>query len=100
MFAEHEKLVIKLPSKAAYEVCDMDTRFKCSICDKRICLFDEKKLSESCITAYHNNNCFGLSKIDSVMHGLIVKNWSATTATKFKSNGWRVETLKEEMKEE
>ena len=43
---------------------------------------------------------FGSSRIGSAMHGLMVKNWSATTATKFKSNGWRVELLKGETNKE
>ena len=78
----------------------MRTRYKCGICDKRWCLFVGKKWSADCITAYHNDIFFGLSRSDSVMHGNLVKDLCAPNDKKGKSNTRRATSLKENIDED
>ena len=71
------------------------------ICDKRLCLYEKgRKWTTKCVSAYHNDNCFGLSKSDSLLHGLKVKNWKPATSSKINSNARFVADIKADIGDE
>ena len=69
-------------------------------CPVRLCLFDKKKWSGMCVSAYHNDNCFGLAMGDAVVHGKKKWDWMKPTATTTKMNAFRIKKLKEVIEEE
>ena len=102
MFTKHAESTIKTKNRVGCEMCGRMTEFKCSICNVRLCLFNNKKWSGTCVSAYHNDSCFGLAMGDTTMHGKKKGDWSKPTAATIKLNASRIKEIKEvmEMEEE
>ena len=84
------------------EVCGAKTSFKCTLCDKYVCVFNRKKWEGGgCALSYHDDSFFGLSKSDSLeLYGQSKTDWTPPTKNKIKCNARRIETIKETILEE
>ena len=81
-------------------MCNNNTRYIYTICGKRLCLFNKKKWTTKCFSAYHNDNCFGLSRSDSLLHGEKVSKWKPSTNAKINLNARRVADIKADIEDE
>ena len=84
---------------APCEVCGEKTSWKCTTCDKYICVLSKARWSGSqCLMTYHDDSFFGLSCSDKKeIHGKKKKDWVPPTHRQILLNANRINTLKREM---
>jgi len=99
---KHLASIKKTGNKGTCEVCGKGTSFKCGICDKYLCVFDNRKWSGgNCLLSYHDDSFFGISKSDHAdLHNRSKSKWKAPTDGKMKSNARRIGVIKMAIAEE
>mmetsp|Transcript_19746 Transcript_19746/g.42879 ORF Transcript_19746/g.42879 Transcript_19746/m.42879 type:complete len:324 (+) Transcript_19746:1794-2765(+) len=98
---KHLASIKKQSNRAKCEVCGELTSFKCALCDKYVCLFENRKwIGGGCAMSYHDDAFFGLSKSDNILFGKHTGTWTPPTQHKIVCNARRVETIKETILQE
>ncbi|KAL7529487.1 hypothetical protein ACHAXR_004154 [Thalassiosira sp. AJA248-18] len=84
------------------EVCGAKTTWTCKLCDKKMCVLEEKKFKGiACALSYHNDNFFGLTRSDfKCLYGSKMGDWVPPSQNKIKSNARRIETIKRAVDED
>ena len=83
-------------------MCGKHTLFKCEICDKWLCVLNDRKWDGAqCAIHYHDDSFFGLSRSDHKdLYGAGKSDWVVPTQSKMRSNKNRVAAIKRKIEEE
>ena len=84
-YLRHSESVRRFTNANVCEVCGQNTRWKCTTCDKWICVMKGAKFAGCpCLIRFHSDTFFGLAKSDAEMNGL--DNWRPANANKVKKH--------------
>ena len=84
------------------EVCGEPTYWKCTVCDKRLCVMNKKKFTGArCALTFHNDLFFGLARCDHCdLFGRTAAKWGPPGDNKIQSNVRRIGAIKRVIAEE